>query len=115
MAKLERGVEVGFGDFPGRAFIHHDVVLIAHVNEIEIALGLFGMGRVGHELAFDSSDADGPERAGPGNIADHQRRAGADDAENVGIISAIGAQDHGLHLHFVVPNLSETVAGSDDP
>ena len=92
LAEFQRGVEVRLGDFLGRAFIHHDVVFVADINEIEIALGLFGVRRIGDELAVDAADAHRAERAGPRNVADHQRGARADDAQNIGIVLAVGAQ-----------------------
>ena len=42
---FQRGVEVGLGNFLGRAFIHDDVFFVADIDEIEIALGLFGVRR----------------------------------------------------------------------
>ena len=82
LAELERGVEVGLGNFLSRAFIHHDVFFVANVNEVEVALGLFRVRRVGDEFSVDASNAHRAERAGPRNVADHQRRARADDAQN---------------------------------
>ena len=52
-------------------------------------------------------DADGAQRTGPGNVADHQRGGGADDAEHVRIIFAVGAEQNALNLHFVVPALGK--------
>ena len=83
--------------------IHDDVVCVADIDEVEIAFGHLGVGRVGDELAVDAADAHGAQRAGPRNIADHQRAPSADDAEDVGIVFAVGAEDDGLDLDFVVP------------
>ena len=107
MREFQRGVEIGLGNFLRRAFVHDDVFFVADINEIEIAPGLFGMGRVRNEFSVDAADAHRAERAGPGNIADHQRRARADDAQNIGIVFAIRAQQHGLDLDFVIPALGE--------
>ena len=104
---FQRGIEIGFGNFRGRTFIHHDVIRVAHVNEVEVAFGLFGMGRIGDELAFDAANAHRAERAVPGNVADHQRGGRADDAEYVGVVLAVGAENDGLHLHFIVPALGK--------
>ena len=102
---FQRGVEVGFGNFLGRAFIHDDVFFVADVDEIEIALGLFGMRGVRDEFAADAADARRAERPGPRNVGNHQRRARADDAQNIGIVFAVRAQEHGLDLDFVIPAL----------
>ncbi len=104
---FQRGVEVGFGNLFGRTFIHHDVVGVADINEVEVAFGLFGVGRIGDELAFDAADADRAERAVPRNVADHQRGGRADDAEDVGVVLAIGAENDGLNLNFVIPALGK--------
>ena len=80
LAEFERGIEVGFGDFLGRAFKHDEVVFVADIDEVEIALRHLSVRRVGDELAIDAADANRAQRAVPGNIADHQRRGSADDA-----------------------------------
>jgi hypothetical protein len=41
LAEFQRGDEISFGDFLGRAFIHDDVGFVADVNQIEIAVGAF--------------------------------------------------------------------------
>ena len=35
VAELERGVEIRFGDFLRRAFIHHDIVGVADIDQIQ--------------------------------------------------------------------------------
>ena len=36
---FQRGVEVGLGDFLGRAFIHDDVFFVADIDEVEVVSG----------------------------------------------------------------------------
>ncbi len=100
---FQRFIEIGFGNFLGRAFIHHDVFVVADVNQIEIALGHFRVRGVGDEFSADATDANRAKRSGPRNVADHQRGARADDAQNIGIVFAIRAQQHGLDLNLVIP------------
>ena len=107
LAELQRGVEIRLGDFLGRAFIHHDVVVVADVDKVEVAFGHFRVRRIGDELAVDAADAHRAERPGPRNVADHQRGASADDAQNVRIVFAVRAQHDGLDLDFVVPALGK--------
>ena len=107
MTELQRSSEIGFGDFFGSAFIHYDVRRIADVNEVEIALLHFSVRRIGNKLSVDATNAHGTEWSVPRNIADHQRRARADDAEDIGIVLAVSAEYNGLHLHFVVPTFGE--------
>ena len=103
VAELKRGVKVRLGNFLSRPLEHDQFLFVADVNEVEIALGHLRVRGIGHELAFDAPDTRGSERAGPGNIADHQRRGCADDAENVGVVFPVGAQQNALHLDLVVP------------
>ena len=107
LRELQRLHKVRFGDFLGRSFIHDQVLLIADIDEIQIALVAFGMGRIDHELAVDAPEADGSEGAVPRDIADHQGRRGTDDAEYIGIVLAVGAQDDALDLYFIEPPLGE--------
>ena len=65
------------------------------------------MGRVGDELAVDAADAHGAERAGPRDVADHQRGGGADEREHIRVVLAIGAEHDALDLDFVEPALGE--------
>jgi hypothetical protein len=102
---FQRGVEIGFGDFPGRTLEHDNILFVADVDEVEVAFSALGMGGVGDEFAVDAADAHGAERPGPRDVADHQRGAGADDAQHIRFIFAVRAQKHGLHLDFVVPAL----------
>ena len=80
LAEFQGGVEIRFGDFLRRAFEHDDVGFVADVDDVQIAFRHLDMSRVGDELAVDAADAHGAQRAGPRNIADHQRRRSADDA-----------------------------------
>ena len=75
LSENQSGVEVRFGDFVCRAFIHDDVAFVADVNQVEIALEHLGMGRVGEELAGDSAHTHGAQRTLPWYIAHHQCRA----------------------------------------
>ncbi len=112
-AELQRRVEVRFGDFLRGAFEHDHFLFVADIDQVEVAFGHLGVRGIGHELPLDAADADRAQRSGPGNIADHQRRRGADDAEDVGIVFSVGAEQDALHLDFVVPSLGER--GPDGP
>src|SRR5690349_17042965 len=65
------------------------------------------MGRIGDELAVDAGDADSAERACPRDVADDERGAGADDAENIGIIFLIRAEENGLDLDLIEQTLGK--------
>ena len=105
--EFEGRVEIRLADLLGRAFIHDDVARVSHVNQIQVAGQHLRVGRVRHELALDSSDAHRTQRPRPRDVANRQRRGCADDAQDVGIVLAVGAEHHRLHLHFVVPTLGK--------
>ncbi len=113
MGKFQGGIEVRLGDFPRAAFKHHHVILVPHVHQVQIALSLFFMGGIGHKLALHASHAHGSQWACPGYVAHHQRRAGANDAQDIRIVLAIRAQQHRLHLHFIIPAFGKQ--GSNGP
>ena len=100
-------VQVRLGDLVGTAFDHHHVFFIADIHEVEIALGHLRVSGVGDELAADTTDAHRAERPGERDVADHQRRARAEDAEDIGVVLAIRAEEDGLDLDFVEPTLGE--------
>ncbi|OQB91521.1 MAG: hypothetical protein BWX84_01366 [Verrucomicrobia bacterium ADurb.Bin118] len=106
-AEFQRGIEISFGDFLGRAFKHDDLGFAAHEDEVQIAVLQFAVRGVDDELARDPADAHGAERSGPRNITDHQRGGRAVDAEDVRVILAVGAEHDGLDLDFVVPAFGE--------
>ena len=45
--------------------IHDHVRFVADIDQVEIAVGLFGMGGVGDELAVDAADADRAQAGRP--------------------------------------------------
>ena len=100
---FQRGVKISFRDFPGCAFIHHDVFVVADIDEVEVALGHFRVRRVGDEFSVDATDPNCAKRSGPRNVADHQRCARANDAQNIRVVFAVRTQENSLNLHFVIP------------
>ena len=65
------------------------------------------MGGVGDELAVHAADAKGADGAAEGNVGNHQRGGGAVDAEDVGIVLAIGGEERGDDLRVVEVALGE--------
>ena len=101
MRKFERLDELILRQFVGGAFDHDDVVLSADVNQIKVALLTLGMGRVGDELAVDTTNAHGPDWAVERNVGNAERGRGAVDRENIGIIFAVGAEQDRDDLRVV--------------
>ena len=65
------------------------------------------MGRVRDELAVNAADAERANRAAERNVGDHQRGGSAVDAEDVGIVLAIGGEKRGDDLRVVEVALGE--------
>jgi len=107
VGEVERGDEVDLGDLVGRALVHHDVLLVADVDEVEIGLGLLLMGRVGDELALHAGHAERAQRAGPRDVGHGERRAGAEDREDVGVVRAVRGHQDRLDLDLAVVALRE--------
>ena len=107
LGELEGGDEVGLGDFVGGTFVHDHIGLVADVDQVEVGLGLLLVGGVHHELTGDPGDADGTERAGPGDVGHGQRGRGSEDGEDVGVVLAVGREQQRLDLDLVVPALGE--------
>ena len=101
VSKFKRLDELILWQFVGGAFDHDYVVLSADVNQIKIALLTLGMGRIGDELAVDTTDAHGTDWAVERNIGNAERGGGAIDCENIGIIFAIGAEQDRDNLRVV--------------
>ncbi len=99
--EVERLDEFFFRQLHGGAFDHDDVVFRADVNQIEIAVVSFVVGRVGDEFAIDPADPDRADWAGKRNVGNRQRRGGAVDRENVGIVLAIRAEQDRDDLRVV--------------
>ena len=107
MRELERGDEVGLGDLVGRALVHHDVLLVADVDEVEIGPGLLLMGRVGDELTFHAGDTESAQRAGPRDVGHGERGAGSEDREDIGVVRAVRGHQDRLDLDLAVVALRE--------
>jgi hypothetical protein len=65
------------------------------------------VGGVGDKLSVNAPDANGSEGAVPGDITDDQSGGSADDAEDIGIIFSVGAEENALDLDLVVPTFGK--------
>jgi len=82
-------------------------------RRVEVAFRHLIVRRIGNKLSFDATDADGAERPGPRNVAEHQRRRRAHERGMSGFVLTIGAQQDALHLDFIIPAPGEQ--GADWP
>lgn len=87
LAETEGREEIRLRQLIGRPLEHHDVGLVADVEDVDVALLELVVGGVGEELTADAADADGADGAGPGDIADHQGGRGAVGGEDVRMTS----------------------------
>ena len=107
LAEVHRGDDVGFADFLAIAFDHHGYVLLAAIDEVEVALLAFVMRGVDDELAIDTADTHAGYGALKGNIGKGQRGARGDDAEHIRVVDAVGGEQHVVDLYVVVVALGE--------
>ena len=107
MTKLQGCIEISLGDFLRGTFIHHDILGVADINQIQIALSHLDVAWVGDELTFDASNTNSTQGTIPGDVADGQCCGSTNDAQDIRIIFTVGAQHNGLNLHFIIPTLGE--------
>ena len=98
---------VRLGDLLAGAFDHDQVLLVADVNEVEIALFALGVRGIDDEFAGDAGDAHCGDRTVPRNIGNTQGRGRTVDREHVGIIFGIGAEQDPDDLRVVVKAFGE--------
>ena len=86
---LERGDRFVFGHLVGARFDHHDAVLGAGDDEVELALLALREARVDDELAIDEADTHGGDGLFNRHLRERQRRAGAGEREHVRVVLGI--------------------------
>jgi hypothetical protein len=89
----------------GSRLDHHHGLARAGDNQVERAVGELRHRRVGDEGAVDVADANRADRSQEGDAADHQRRRGAVDGEDVGVVLLVRREDrqHDLDVLLVAP------------
>src|SRR5207237_6314255 len=89
VGKFERLQEISFGNFPGRAFNHDNVVFRADINQIEVALFALRMRRVRDELPVHAADTHSTDWSGKRNVGNAKGRRRAVERENVRLVFAV--------------------------
>ena len=105
--EVEGFVELRFGKFRGGTFDHDDLLTIADIDEVEVAVLAVGMGRVDDELAIDAADANSADRACERNVRNAKRGGGTVDREHVRVILTIRTQEERDDLSVVEVTLGE--------
>ena len=103
LSELQGLVEFFVRNFVGGSFKHHNIVLVANVDKIEVTAFHLFMRGIGDKLATDTTDANTTKRSGPRDVTDGQRGGGTQDAHHIRFIFTVGAEEERLHLHFVEP------------
>ena len=88
-------------------FHHHHGVARARDNQIEVALRVLRHERIDDELTVDAPHAHRAYRSAKGDIRDAERRRCADNAQHVGRILLIGAENGDDDLDLVAVVLGE--------
>src|SRR6185312_11982866 len=91
----------------GAALDHHDGLLGAGDDDVEVAVLQVGDGGVGDELALAAADADADDRAVPGDVGDVERGAGAGEGEDVGLVLLVAREDGRDDLRVLLEAVGE--------
>ena len=100
LREIERRLEIGLGHLVCRAFDHDDFVFLADINEVEVALLALRVRGVYDKLSVDAPDAHGADGTGERDVRHGQRGRGTVDAEDVGIVLAVRAEQQADDLRL---------------
>ena len=119
--KVEGFIKFRFGKFRCGAFDHDDLLAVANIDEVEVAVFALGVGGINDELAIDATDTNGSDRACERNVRNAKRGGGAVDRKHVWVVLSIRTQEERDDLGVVEVALREertqrTIghAGSED-
>ena len=102
-ARLERLDDLLLGHFLRARFDHHEAVLAAGDDEVELALLALLEGRVDDVLAVDEADAHAGDRLLERNLRERERGRRAGDREHVGVVLRVGREHERDDLRLVAP------------
>ena len=101
--RLERLDDLLLGHFLRAGLDHHQAVLAAGDDQIELALFALLERRVDEVLAVDQADADAGDRLLERNLGERERGGRAGDREHVGVVLLIGREDQRDDLRLEAP------------
>ena len=110
VAELDRLEHDVFGHLAGKAFDHGDGVARAGDDQVEIALLHLRVRRHDEEFIADAADAHGAGDFQERNVRDVQGGAGADHAQDIGIVFPVEGEREAHDLHF-----AEIAGGEERP
>ena len=100
---VERGDDLLLGHFLRAGLDHHQAVLAADDDQIELALFALLERRVDDVLAVDQAHAHGGDRLLERDVGERQRDRGAGDRQHVGVVFLVGGQHERDDLRLVAP------------
>ena len=95
------------GQLVGCRLDHHNRLVRADDDQVEIRNVTLAIGRVEDQLALDEADANSTHRVMEGDVGQRQRRRGAVDGEDVGVVLTVGGQHQRDDLGLVAKTLRE--------
>ena len=107
VGKLDGRHYVGLRHLFRAAFDHDQFLVVADVNQVEIAVFALCVSGVGDELSIQPRHADRGHRTAPRNIRNTQGRRSAVQDEHVRIVLAVRAQEDRDDLGFVEETFRE--------
>jgi len=107
---LERAYEVLLRHLVHLALHHHDVVFGGAHHDVHVALCHLLLGRVYYVFAVDPAHAHLADGALEGDVGAGHGRRGGESCERVGLVHAVGAEQHHLHVYLAV-----VVGGEERP
>ncbi len=96
-----------FADFQRTGFHHHDGLFRRGDDNVHCAGLLFGDGGIGDELTIQQADTNGCDRSRKRKIGAISGSGGAGHGYDVGVIFAVGREDHCVDLRFIAPGFRE--------
>ncbi len=96
-----------FGQLLGAGLDHHHRLGGASHGEVEQAVLQLRLSRIDDDAAVNVADAHAADRAGEGNVGDGERRRGAQDAEDIGIVLHVCGEHGDDDLDIVAIALGE--------
>jgi hypothetical protein len=107
MSELQRRENVGLRDFLGAA-LHHDQRLARpRHDQLQVALGLLGVGGIHDPFAADATEPHGPDRTEERDLGERERRRRTEEGRQIRRVLAVVSEHGGRHLHLVAEALGK--------
>src|SRR6516162_10337746 len=105
--EIQRFDNFFFRHFERASFHHHDALLGAGNNDVQLAGLLLGNGRVGHQLPVEQTHANGRNRVAEWQIGTIGGRRGGGHRNHIRVIGAVRRQNQGNNLGLIPPAIGK--------